>query len=115
MSLPRDILPHARPTRLWSPRPAQTGRVALLGIAQRQIRVSRAHIPSYTYRRKPLPTSIKTLGDLIQIKRYEKRLTLWQLAQKMGIAAQLIRAWEDETARPTQQQCEQLAAIIGLR
>jgi len=35
--------------------------------------------------RKPLPASIQMLGDLIQIRRYENRLTLWQLAQKMGI------------------------------
>ena len=88
------------------------GRVALLGIAQRQIRVSRAHIPVHTYRRKPLPTSIKTLGDLIQIKRYEKRLTLWQLAQKMGIATSLVCAWEKDTDRPNQQQLELLGSIL---
>ncbi len=47
------------------------GGVALLGIAQRQIRVSRAHIPATRHLRKLLPTSIQTIGGLIQIKRYE--------------------------------------------
>ena len=67
------------------------------------------------YRRKPLPTSIKTLGDLIQIKRYEKRLTLWRLAHKMGIATATVRAWERGTARPGEQQMEQLAKILDFR
>ena len=29
---------------------------------------------------------MQTLGNLIQIKRYEKNVTIYQLAQKMGIA-----------------------------
>jgi ribosome-binding protein aMBF1 (putative translation factor) len=91
------------------------GRVALLGIAQRQIRVSRAHVPAVCYRRKPLPTSIKTLGDLIQIKRYEKRLTVWQLALKMGIATAMIRAWECNTEHPNGQQRGELANILGFQ
>jgi DNA-binding transcriptional regulator YiaG len=76
----------------------------MLGIAHRQIRVSRTHIPAPKIHRKPLPTSIQTIGDLIQIKRYEKKLTLWQLAQKMGIAAASLRAWEDGTYQPNGQQ-----------
>jgi hypothetical protein len=59
--------------------------VLVLGITQRQIRVSRGHIPTNRQPRKSLPTSILTLGDLIQVKRYEKKLTLRQLAPKMGI------------------------------
>jgi ribosome-binding protein aMBF1 (putative translation factor) len=90
------------------------GRVALLGIAQKQIRTSRAHISTDRYRRKPLPTSIKTLGDLIQIKRFEKRLTLWQLAQKMGIATATVRRWEGGTDQPNKQQMELLTKLLGI-
>jgi len=53
------------------------------------------------------------LGDLIQIKRYEKRLTVWQLAQKMGIATVTVRAWEGGSERPSDQQMEQMATILG--
>jgi len=83
-----------------------------LGIAQRQIRVSRAHISTDRYRRKSLPTSIKTLGDLIQIKRFEKRLTLWQVAQRMGIPTAQVRAWERDDDKPNEQQTEQLAKFL---
>jgi len=55
-----------------------------LGFTQRQIQVSRAHISEDRYRRKQLPMSIKTLGDLIQIKRYEKCLTPWKLKAKLN-------------------------------
>jgi ribosome-binding protein aMBF1 (putative translation factor) len=89
------------------------GRVALLGIAQRQIRVCRSDIPSIRIHRKPLPTSIQTLGDLIHIKRYEKRLTRWQLAIKMGIATAAIRTWESNLTQPDAQQMEQLTRILG--
>jgi transcriptional regulator with XRE-family HTH domain len=61
-----------------------------------------------------LPTSIKTLGDLIQVKRYEKRLTLWQLAQKMGIATSLVRAWEMGGSPPNLRHLEQLGILLGL-
>ena len=86
-----------------------------MGIAQRQIRVSRAQIPTDRYRRKPLPTNIKTIGDLIQIKRYEKRLRLWQLAQKMGIATATVRAWENGTSQPNKQQIEQLMKLLEFK
>jgi DNA-binding transcriptional regulator YiaG len=85
-----------------------------LGIAQRQIQVSRAHVPPTCYRRKPLPTSIKTLGDLIQIKRYEKCFTLWQLALKMGIPTRTVRAWERDADQPSVLQMDQLTKILDL-
>jgi len=91
------------------------GRVALLGIAQRQIRASRVHIPTDRYRRKSLPTSIKTLGDLIQIKRYEKRLTLWEVAQRMGIPTAQVRAWERDDDKPNEQQTDELAKTLGFK
>ena len=88
------------------------GRVLLLGIAQRTIRVFCTHIPTNRQLRKPLPTSIQTLGDLIQVKRYEKRLTLPQLAEKMGIATASVRAWEDGSSQPDTQQMALLAKFL---
>jgi transcriptional regulator with XRE-family HTH domain len=56
--------------------------------------------------------SIQTLGDLIQIRRYEKNLTLWQLAQKMGIAAASVRAWEEGGCWPNPTQMAFLAKFL---
>jgi len=89
------------------------GRIALLACAQRHISVSRAHIPTVCHRRKPLPKSIKTLGDLIQIKRYEKRLTVEQIARKMGIATRTVRAWERGESTPDQEQWQLLSVILS--
>jgi transcriptional regulator with XRE-family HTH domain len=61
-----------------------------------------------------MPTSIQTLGDLIQVKRYEKRITLRQLAEKMGIAPASVRAWEAGTAEPDCQQYQSLVINLGL-
>jgi ribosome-binding protein aMBF1 (putative translation factor) len=87
--------------------------VLLLGIAQRTIRLSRSHIPTNRRPRKSLPTSIQTLGDLIQVKRYEKKLTLWQLAQKMGITTASARAWNDGTGQPDIEQIALLRKHLG--
>jgi len=89
--------------------------VALLGIAQHLSRVPRAHIPAAWYRRKPLPTSIKTLGDLIHVKRNEKRLSLGRVAIKMGIAAADIRVWEANLSQPDVRQMELLAKILDFQ
>ena len=72
--------------------PLSSGRVALLGIAQRQIRLKYAQNSRKQQRSKPLPASIQTLGDLIQVKRMEKNLSPGHLAAKMGIATALIRS-----------------------
>jgi ribosome-binding protein aMBF1 (putative translation factor) len=89
------------------------GRVALLGIAQRQSRIPRAHIPAVCCRRKPLPTSIKTLGDLIRVKRCENRLSVGRVAIKMGIVAATVQAWESNESQPDEQQVRQLARLLN--
>jgi ribosome-binding protein aMBF1 (putative translation factor) len=71
-----------------------------LAFTQRQIHVSRAHIPSNRNRRKQIPTVIRTLGDYIQAKRYEKGLHPYQVASKLGIETALIAAWESGTRTP---------------
>ena len=57
-------------------------RVALLGIAQRQIRIKYAQNSRKQQRSKPLPASIQTIGDWIQVKRMEKNLSPCHLAAK---------------------------------
>jgi len=90
------------------------GRVALLGIAQRQIRIKYAQKSRKQKRSKPLPTSIKTLGDWIQVKRQEKNLTSGHVAAKMGIAPALVRSWESGSSQPDSKQLQDLANFLGL-
>jgi len=58
---------------------------------------------------------MKTFGDLLHVKRYEKHLTLSQLARQMGIAQTTVKAWEMDAERPNEQQTQQLAQILGLK
>jgi ribosome-binding protein aMBF1 (putative translation factor) len=84
-----------------------------LGIAQRQIRIKYAQKSRKQQRSKPLPASIQTLGDWIQVKRMQKNLTPGHVAAKMGIATALIRSWEDGTSQPDSQQLKVLARLLG--
>jgi len=84
-----------------------------LAFAQRQIRASRAHIPPNRNRRKHIPTVIKTLGDYIQAKRYEKGLHPYQIAGKMGIETALILAWESGTCTPDETQWQMLNDLLS--
>jgi DNA-binding transcriptional regulator YiaG len=83
-----------------------------LGIAQRRIRI--AYDQASTQRKpcKPLPASIKTLGDWIKIKRHQKNLTASHLAAKMGIATPLVQAWETGTCQPDDGQRQMLCSIF---
>jgi|ERR1039458_4169500 ribosome-binding protein aMBF1 (putative translation factor) len=92
---------------------AQWRRVALLGIAQRRISIKFSHKLRKQNHAKPLPESIQTIGDWIQVKRHEKNLTSAHLATKMGIATNLIRSWEAGTSQPDKQQLKVLASLFG--
>jgi DNA-binding transcriptional regulator YiaG len=50
---------------------------------------------------------------LIQVKRYEKKLTLWKLSQKMGITTASIRAWEEGANQPDSKQMALLTKYLG--
>jgi DNA-binding transcriptional regulator YiaG len=84
-----------------------------LAFGQRQIRVSRAHIPLNRHRRKQLPSAIRTLGDYIQAKRYEKGLHPYQVAGKLGIATSLVSAWERGTQTPDEKQWQMLSVLLS--
>ena len=89
------------------------GRIALLAFTQRQIRASRAHIPPNRHRRKQIPTVIRTAGDYIQAKRYEKGLHPYQIAGKMGIETALILAWESGSRTPDEKQWQMLSDLLS--
>jgi ribosome-binding protein aMBF1 (putative translation factor) len=97
-----------------SPSPRRTRRVALLGIAQRSIRVKFSHKLRKQRQAKPLPESIKTLADWIRVNRIEKNLTHGHLALKMGIATALVCLWEDGTSQPDERQMEFLKNFFNL-
>jgi ribosome-binding protein aMBF1 (putative translation factor) len=61
-----------------------------------------------------LPTSIKTLGDWIQVKRHQKNLTSAHLAAKMGIATAMVHSWENDTSEPDDRQREILSNLLAL-
>jgi len=71
-----------------------------LGIAQRTIRIKYAKKSRKDPMVKPLPESIKTIADWIQVKRMEKNLTHCHLAAKMGVATSLICSWESSIRQP---------------
>ena len=83
-----------------------------MGIAQRQIRIKFSHKLRKCQKSKSLPASIKTLGDLIHVKRQEKNLSPCHLAAKMGIATALVHSWEDGTIQPDNRQLKVLADIL---
>ena len=93
--------------------PSPRGRIALLGIAQRQIHVKFSQKTRKENHAKPLPESIKTVADWIRVKRHEKNLTPGHLAAKMGIATSLVLSWEDGNNQPDGQQMDVLASLFG--
>ncbi len=89
--------------------------VALLGCAQRQIRASRSHLPVNRKPVKTFPTALKTLGDHIHAKRFEKGLQLGKLAEKLAIPASSVRRWETDLEKPSEAQWQTLVVVLGLR
>jgi ribosome-binding protein aMBF1 (putative translation factor) len=87
--------------------------IALLGIAQRQIRIKFSQKMRKQRNYKPLPESIKSLDDWIQVKRHEKNLTPGHLAAKIGIATSLVLSWEDGESQPDGQQMKVLVSLFG--
>ena len=92
--------------------PSPRGRVALLGIAQRQIRVKYLANRGSQNRAKVFKLNIKTAGDWLKVKRMERNLTPGHVAAKMGIATSLICSWESGTRQPDSQQLKILASVL---
>jgi DNA-binding transcriptional regulator YiaG len=100
--------PKTRPVKSSPP-----GRVALLGIAQRQTRANYQANSTSQNRSKPLSLNIKTAGAWLRVKRLEKNLTPGRVAAKIGIAASLVCAWENCIQQPEYQQLKILASILN--
>ena len=64
---------------------------------------------------KPLPSNIKRIGDAIRAARQAKHFTPGSLGAKMGIAAALVFAWEDDISQPSPIELECLAHILDAR
>jgi DNA-binding transcriptional regulator YiaG len=84
-----------------------------LGIAQRHVCIPFIQKSKDQNPHNPLQTNILSTGAWIQAKRIEKNLTPGHLAEKMGIASALVRAWEKGAAEPEKTQLEILVGIFG--
>jgi ribosome-binding protein aMBF1 (putative translation factor) len=85
-----------------------------LGITQRTIRASRSHIPSNRRAWKAFPTTLKTLGDCIKAKRFEKGLLQRELAEKLGVSKLRVKLWEHDQRVPNEAQRQALSDILSL-
>ena len=84
-----------------------------MGIAHRSIRIPYEHKLRKQKGFKPLPASIKTLAEWIQVGRQEKGLAPYHLAEKMGIASALVKSWESGEFEPDQRQRQKLCSVFG--
>ena len=84
-----------------------------MGIAQRQVRVNYPINSRNQSLANLLKINIKTAGDWLKVKRLEKILTPGRVAARMGIAASLVYAWENNTQQLDNQQLKVLAAVLG--
>jgi DNA-binding transcriptional regulator YiaG len=91
------------------------GRVALLGIAQRTVRVIFNGNQGNLKRVNALKTSVKSLGDWLKVKRQERNLTPGHVAAKMGIAAAVVYSWECDEVRPSNGQLARLTELLGFK
>jgi DNA-binding transcriptional regulator YiaG len=87
-------------------------RVALLGIAHRQISVKDPSNLKSQKQARVLESKIKTIGDWLKFKRIMKNLTPGHIAAKMGIAPSLVCSWESSAREPDGQQLKVLLSVL---
>ena len=73
----------------------------------------RSQVSSHRRRRKSLPTIIKTVGDRIQVRRFEKGLLQSEVAAKLGVPISLVQAWEEDVQEPNQDEWKGLSDVLG--
>ena len=88
--------------------------IALLGIAQRTIVVERTVVIVPNQGRKPFPTIVKTLGDLLKIRRCERGLKQLDLAVLLQIGRRRVTALERDESVPTAGEWKRLSELLGL-
>jgi ribosome-binding protein aMBF1 (putative translation factor) len=84
-----------------------------LGFAYRHISVKFTLKTKKPSQPKPLPASVKSIGDWIQVKLHECGMAAYHLADKMGIATSLVNAWKGGTARPKACHVREMVGILG--
>ena len=87
---------------------------AHLTIAQRTIHIANVIKTRLFYHHKPFPHEIKTIGDLLMVRRKQAGLTHKQLAAKTGIRLHWIRRFEFDRCLPPQHEWESLRKFLNL-
>jgi DNA-binding transcriptional regulator YiaG len=64
--------------------------------------------------RKVFPTTPKTLGDHLMVKRLEADLTQAEVAAKMKVSDKTLRAWKYDQSLPSQVEWQRLIGILPL-
>ena len=86
----------------------------MLGSAQRIIRVQMGLSNEKFSPRKVFPTTPKTLGGYLMVKRLEADLTQAEVAAKMRVSDKTLRAWEYDQSLPSQAERQRLIGILPL-
>jgi len=84
-----------------------------MGFAYRRISVKFTPKTRKPLQPKPLPASVKSMADWIQIKLHEHRMAPYHLALKMGISTSMVNAWKDGLTRPQSRQMRETVTILG--
>jgi len=85
-----------------------------LTFAQRTIHVANIRKTRLFYHHKPFPLEIKTVGDLLIVRRKQAGFSHKQLAGKAGIRLHWLRRWEFERCEPPQAEWDALRKFLKL-
>jgi len=85
-----------------------------LGFTHRVITACRKHISIIRKPKKAIPAVIKTTGDYLLFKRYEKGLTQGQVAQVVGVTSMIVKDWEEDVQTPTETEWIALKDLLAL-
>ncbi len=88
--------------------------IALLGNAQRSIRINRPTVQGGPGRWKAFPNTPKTIGDLIHIRRREQRLSQHELGVLLGVSKARGVARERDRSLPTEADWVTLGSKVGV-
>jgi DNA-binding transcriptional regulator YiaG len=72
----------------------------------------RSHISPNRIPKKAIPTTVKTLGDRILVKRFEMGLSQCQLARLLGVTTRLVVQWEQDFQMPNDSEWQELAKFL---
>ena len=61
------------------------------------------------------PKNPKNFGEIVRKKRMEMRLTMREIAEKLGVSETTVYNWEIRNRKPYRRTEEKLRAILGLK